>query len=342
AKEAEARDNVKLVEQHILDEDVNKLVEGDDSTVVKFADSLILSQEDADTRIDQGSHKERPEAMNVDDHNVVDDQLQELTVTHVSSSEVPPPSSSKRSKHINRVVAGISRRHHHMLQTIRQTFLHKREVKKLAGMVGQVIDDEISPMVRSCTNEVLEESLRQMKDEFSCMGNLYNEMKKSLEDQAIGLETWALLKVKFASSQDIPFDTCKPDAFRKCDHDDHFDDPLEGEKGSQRQKTTKGSSFANITSSSKSTKIHRLTNYVNNQIVWEKKEEYLTTQVPEKPTLVYQGYARDPNSPKRYLYNKDLFYLKHGNSEARKYVLLLHKIHATPFPKDGLEELLTR
>nr|GEU53199.1 hypothetical protein [Tanacetum cinerariifolium] len=51
--------------------DVNKLVEGDDSTAIEFGDSLILSQEDADARIDRRSHKERPKAMNVDDHNVV-------------------------------------------------------------------------------------------------------------------------------------------------------------------------------------------------------------------------------------------------------------------------------
>ncbi|GJW97874.1 hypothetical protein Tco_0179682 [Tanacetum coccineum] len=71
AEQAEARDNVKLVERHIMDEDVNKLVEGDDFTAVEFADSLIISQEDANTRIDPGSHKERPKAMNVKDHNVV-------------------------------------------------------------------------------------------------------------------------------------------------------------------------------------------------------------------------------------------------------------------------------
>ncbi|GKF57946.1 hypothetical protein Tco_0171483, partial [Tanacetum coccineum] len=33
AQEAEAQANVKLVEQHLLDEEVNKIVEGDDSTI---------------------------------------------------------------------------------------------------------------------------------------------------------------------------------------------------------------------------------------------------------------------------------------------------------------------
>ncbi|GJT56899.1 zf-CCHC domain-containing protein [Tanacetum coccineum] len=43
-----------------------------------------------------------------------------------------------------------------------------------------------------------------------------------------------------------------------------------------------------------------------------------------------------------FLWNKDLLYLKNGNIEAKKYVLSLHKIHATPFREDDLEEILTR
>ncbi|GJS72279.1 hypothetical protein Tco_0705120 [Tanacetum coccineum] len=46
---------------------------------------------------------------------------------------------------------------------------------------------------------------------------------------------------------------------------------------------------------------------------------------------------RNPNEPPRYLCNKDLFYLKNGNTEERQYVLSLHKIHVVPFPED-LEE----
>ncbi|GJS48862.1 hypothetical protein Tco_0598983 [Tanacetum coccineum] len=40
--------------------------------------------------------------------------------------------------------------------------------------------------------------------------------------------------------------------------------------------------------------------------------------------------------------NQDLFHLKYGNFNAKKYVSLLHKIHAFPFPEDDLEELNTR
>nr|GEY19028.1 hypothetical protein [Tanacetum cinerariifolium] len=57
---------------------------------------------------------------------------------------------------------------------------------------------------------------------------------------------------------------------------------------------------------------------------------------------VFLVYERDPNAPLMTLLNQDLFYLKNGNSETKKYVLSLHKVHAFPFPEDDLEELNTR
>ncbi|GKE44282.1 hypothetical protein Tco_1471566, partial [Tanacetum coccineum] len=88
--------------------------------------------------------------------------------------------------------------------------------------------------------------------------------------------------------------------------------------------------------------IQQMINYMNNQIVWESRQEDVTPQVPEKPAQVFQGCERDPNAPTRYLYNKDLFFLNNGNTKARMYVLSLHKIHATSFPENDLEEVLKR
>ncbi|GJZ42570.1 hypothetical protein Tco_0589825 [Tanacetum coccineum] len=81
-------------------------------------------------------------------------------------------------------------------------------------------------------------------------------------------------------------------------------------------------------------------NYMENQIFWERREEDL--QVPENDAPVFYGPQRNPNEPLTYLYNKDFFYLKNGNTKEKKYVLSLHKIHATPFLEDDLVEHLTR
>ncbi|GKB77020.1 hypothetical protein Tco_0943915, partial [Tanacetum coccineum] len=62
----------------------------------------------------------------------------------------------------------------------------------------------------------------------------------------------------------------------------------------------------------------------------------------KKPTPVVQGCGRDLKAPARCLYNEDLYYSKHGNTEEKKYVLSLHKIHATSFPEPDPEEKLNR
>ncbi|GKD90123.1 hypothetical protein Tco_1365630 [Tanacetum coccineum] len=79
---------------------------------------------------------------------------------------------------------------------------------------------------------------------------------------------------------------------------------------------------------------------MENQIVWESRQNDIRRPIP-KP-LVFYGPQRNPNEPPRYLYNKDLFFLKNRNTEEKKYILLLHKIHAELFPEADLEEKMNR
>ncbi|GKC54029.1 hypothetical protein Tco_1076774 [Tanacetum coccineum] len=88
--------------------------------------------------------------------------------------------------------------------------------------------------------------------------------------------------------------------------------------------------------------LEQVKNYMENQIVWESREQKLIPQEPEKEALVFLSPQRNPNEPPRFLWNKDLFYLKNRKTEAKKYVLSLHKIHGTPFLEVDLKELLTR
>nr|GEU46970.1 hypothetical protein [Tanacetum cinerariifolium] len=81
--------------------------------------------------------------------------------------------------------------------------------------------------------------------------------------------------------------------------------------------------------------------YLNNRIVWGNREEELIPQVLEKEALVFYDLSRNPNEPPMFLWNKDLFYMNNGNTKAKKHVLSMHKIHATPFTEDDLQELLT-
>ncbi|GJW33417.1 hypothetical protein Tco_0053449 [Tanacetum coccineum] len=86
--------------------------------------------------------------------------------------------------------------------------------------------------------------------------------------------------------------------------------------------------------------LEQATNLMENQIVWESKQEDIRRPVPRP--LIFFGPQRNPNEPPRYLYNKDLFFLKNGNTEENKYILSLHKIYAERFPEAALEEKMNR
>ncbi|GJZ46724.1 hypothetical protein Tco_0600556 [Tanacetum coccineum] len=75
---------------------------------------------------------------------------------------------------------------------------------------------------------------------------------------------------------------------------------------------------------------------MENQIVWESRQPDIPRTIPK--TLILYGPQRNPNEPPRPLYNKDLFFLKYGNTKEKKYILSLHKIHAEEFPDLDLEE----
>ncbi|GJW83356.1 hypothetical protein Tco_0156501 [Tanacetum coccineum] len=86
--------------------------------------------------------------------------------------------------------------------------------------------------------------------------------------------------------------------------------------------------------------VEQATNFMENQIVWESIQEDIRRSIP-KPLIFYRP-QRNPNEPPRYLYNKDLFFLKNGNTEEKKHILSLHKIHVESFPEADLEEKMNR
>ncbi|GKC97091.1 hypothetical protein Tco_1162533, partial [Tanacetum coccineum] len=86
--------------------------------------------------------------------------------------------------------------------------------------------------------------------------------------------------------------------------------------------------------------LEQATNFMKNQIVWESKQEDIRRSIPK--ALIFYRPQRNPNEPPRNLYNKDLFFLKNGNTKEKKYILSLHKIHGKLFPEADLEEKMNR
>ncbi|GKC12475.1 hypothetical protein Tco_1009257, partial [Tanacetum coccineum] len=63
---------------------------------------------------------------------------------------------------------------------------------------------------------------------FDMQYQLYLKMKNDPESQAADSAIWDALKKKYKRSSAL-YDTCRPESFRKRDHNDHPDDHPEGE-----------------------------------------------------------------------------------------------------------------
>nr|GEX90059.1 hypothetical protein [Tanacetum cinerariifolium] len=84
--------------------------------------------------------------------------------------------------------------------------------------------------------------------------------------QVVELELWDVLKANFEKSS-ASASSCRDDAFRKCDHDEHqgYDAPPKGEKSVKRQKMSKSSKSARAYYLSKQSRIPKHLHQIENK-----------------------------------------------------------------------------
>nr|GEU73594.1 hypothetical protein [Tanacetum cinerariifolium] len=104
------------------------------------------------------------------------------------------------------------------------------------------------------------------------------------------------------------------------DHDDHHDDdaPSEGEKRAKRQNTSKDSPVIDEDEVIPKNETLELIEEFQNINKRESRHEDIKRSKPY--ALVFNGPQRNPNEPLRYLYNKDLFFLKYRNTKENRRV----------------------
>ncbi|GJW34815.1 hypothetical protein Tco_0057735 [Tanacetum coccineum] len=209
AQEAEAQANIKLVEQYLLDEDINKIVEGDDADANEFADTeeasdeaaLILKKgknvmEDKDTPITTPTRSPRI-TLSSDK-----EKLQELMDNVSPSSEVPPSPSSIQSRQIQGEVVRMSRRYGHMMQNMKKTFIHKGNVLTMLKNVDDALKEVIPKIVTKTTDGIMKDNLPWLVVD--------NDPEAQADDSAI----WDALRKKYEKSS-IPPATYRHEASRK-------------------------------------------------------------------------------------------------------------------------------
>ncbi|GKE22045.1 hypothetical protein Tco_1433557 [Tanacetum coccineum] len=300
------------VEKKMLDEDVEKLVDGEEEyDGIDCVDTVILSDEDSLDRLELESHKENPEKNDDDkkkndkkDDDDNDDDDHALIRNRVTGS-----SDIKTEK--------------------RQT--------------------PISSPPKSPKTDLSS-----------------NKMKSDLQAQLANSELWDVLRAKFDKSS-ASAASCRNDAFRMRDHDEHKGDdaPPEGEKKCEKAKDVEKlkdawvdtlvinedeliledetpeliDEFQNVDKRVSTIFDHERMEATIKDMLRNQHEDL---KRPKPDALVFYGPQRNPNEPPRYLYNKDLFFLKNGNTEKKWYVLSLHKIHAISFLEEDLEEKMNR
>ncbi|GJX66045.1 ribonuclease H-like domain-containing protein [Tanacetum coccineum] len=162
AEEYKAQQNVKRVDEHLLDEDIKTLVEGEDYATNKFADKMMLSQEDPNTRIDLGSHKESLEVKKVAKIESVNEKVEEETVEAALIRRKGNGSSSRftpHSKHIKGVIARMSKQHGYMFHHIRKTFIPRHDMTTIARKLEETLKEVVPKMVNETTNQNIKDNL---------------------------------------------------------------------------------------------------------------------------------------------------------------------------------------
>ncbi|GJR94765.1 hypothetical protein Tco_0266939 [Tanacetum coccineum] len=164
-------------------------------------------------------------------------------------------------------------------------------------------------------------------------------MRDDEQAQHVDLAVWIAMKYKYEKPS-YHVEPCRTDAFRRQDHEYHHDDDArpEGKSNAKMQRTPEKeydpwSEDQGINDDEVPYEEVIPEFLVESWILtfYDKKhmQDALDDMMRSRfdPSPANQGCERNLNALPRYLYNKDLFYLKYANSEKRKYVLSLHKIH---------------
>ncbi|GKD47205.1 hypothetical protein Tco_1271850 [Tanacetum coccineum] len=254
----------------VLEQETDKMVEGDGGDL-GILDKLIV---ELGTRLDQGSHKERLDDDDDDlDNGTVDALIPRKTkgtddVTDSLNESIPEATLTSlvgAQKLVNSPVIDqqgsseiLDSEISHTINVEVPPLVKEDEVNNFKDDLRSLVTQELA----TTAPQQIEEFLRNYMQNHAItlqppsripipklQQKLYTEMKGSPESQATDLEMWVVLKENFESSLVLP-NTCRQMVFRKRDHDDHSDDPREGEKNAKKKKTFKGSTSANVTTTS--------------------------------------------------------------------------------------------
>ncbi|GJX41741.1 hypothetical protein Tco_0256731 [Tanacetum coccineum] len=197
AKIAEEQENVVKVQEKILEEDVEKIVEGEDeeSYASEFVDYVFLNdEEDSGTMLEPGSHKKNPEIVynddeeeekkddndndddnyDHDDHALVGNKVtdktiyEEVTAT-ISLTPVTTSQDQRKSKSISiktkallGSIAKMGRRRGQLRKHMKQTFVTNTHFREKMKKMSDTLKNLVSKLTVARTNELIKGTVPRM------------------------------------------------------------------------------------------------------------------------------------------------------------------------------------
>ncbi|GJQ93718.1 hypothetical protein Tco_0004857 [Tanacetum coccineum] len=350
-KDFEDQQAVKKVEEHLIDMDIEKIMEGDEkSDANKFVDDIMnkIEEESVEAALIRKKGKGiveikdtplttpiRSPRTHTDSLSSYKEELKELTTSKTTSSSSKP--KTDRSKHIQGAIARMSKRYGYIFRHMKKSFMPRKDMDAIGKIVeetlkkqertratfsSQVSNDvatKIPPqfdafLMNYMNNHILHVHPTESASSFipDLQQQLYLKMKDDGQACNADLPIWLALKYKFEKHATNAA-PCRVDTFYSRDHEDHHDDDARPEGEST----------------------------YDNEVPSKVVSLELLAEVSRKGIITndLQRMQDALNNMIRSLY---LFYLKNGNCETRKYVLSPHKVHAFSFLKNDLEELNTR
>ncbi|GJS26753.1 hypothetical protein Tco_0487373 [Tanacetum coccineum] len=228
----EEQQNVVAVKEHLLAKDVEKIVKGKESDGTEFADSVFLSDDE-----DSGSLEIRTKKMQTPipspprsprkdlslDKAIAQELMVSVSLTPASSSQDHSKLNSNKCKILPRSIAQMSRRRGQLRKQTNRTFVINNYFQDKMKEMNETIHNTVPELTVSTKNDLIKESLLRM----------VNDAVKQDRESSLAID---VLKAKFKRFL-ASAGSCRDDAFRKRDHDEHQGDygPPEGEKKRQQQ-----------------------------------------------------------------------------------------------------------
>ncbi|GJY77373.1 hypothetical protein Tco_0482489 [Tanacetum coccineum] len=317
-------DNVQ-VEEKLLEEDVEKIVEGvEDLDGNDFVDTLLLSDEDSGDRLEPGSHKDKPKEINDDDDDKKKDDKKEDADTHSLTPRSPRTDLSSEKAIDQELMVFVSPKPATLSQD--QT---KPTSSTRTNLLGKLTVSTTNDLIRDALPRMVNDVVTQDRESSQVVNtilNVHHIKSDSTATTTSDLQQQLYLKMK-------------SDLQAQRDHDENQgnDAPLKGEKSAKMQNTSKNlkSVYDPVIDEDKVIPVDETPELIEEfqnvdkrvpTIFYHERMEAVLRDMlsnqdlrrPNPNALVFYGPQRNPNEPPRYLYNKDLFFLKYGNTEEKR------------------------